>query len=536
MKRIIYLLIPALLLGVSCNKQLDTVPSDFLTPINYYQTADQLEITLTGVYDVLATKPLYQNQYITCYSNDEAILNKTYNSSAPVALFDYAPTDAYVNDFWTSLYDGVNRANVLLDVIKQNRGNLPLAQTDPVKGQALFLRAYYYFFLADNFGDVPMRLEPLQSVKDVNIAGTPLKEVYAQIISDMTMAEALVPEASVWGPNSCGRISKQTIEGILARVCLTMAGSPLHDASKYQDALKWSKKVIDLGQNALNPDFAQIFINEAQNVYDIKECLWEVEFYGNVTDAHREEGYVGVRNGLSSSFTNFPGPGQAFLHTTAKLFNIYPVSDQTTLASKDLRRDRTVAPYQWTGSGDTGTKTLWTKSQIYDRWPGKWRRDDETMLPRFKNGNSTNFPILRYSDVLLMYAEAENQVHGPTSEAYRAINQVRERGWGKLLPGATNVAEADLPAGLLKDDFQLQIRDERMRELAMECLRTHDLKRWGILISNMQDLSTDITAHAPSAFKYQAIPGNNIKTKHLLYPIPSSETALNNAITQNPGW
>src|SRR5690606_26166267 len=111
-----------------------------------------------------------------------------------------------------------------------------------IKGETLFLRAYYYFLLVSYWGDVPLLLEPTSSVAQTDNPRTPSKEVYEQIIQDMTEAEALVKR--VQDVSNAGQINKSAVRGILARVCLYMAGAPLKDTSKYELAAYWAKKIM----------------------------------------------------------------------------------------------------------------------------------------------------------------------------------------------------------------------------------------------------------------------------------------------------
>jgi hypothetical protein len=136
-----------------------------------------------------------------------------------------------------------------------------------------------------------------------------------------------------------------------------------------------------------------------------------------------------------------------------------------------------------------------------------------------------------------MYAEAENQVNGPTAAAYNAINQVRRRAYGKLVAGATNITAGDVPAGLGQTAFADYIKGERSRELCYEGLRKFDLIRWGILGTTMKALAAEITAAAPAALKYAANAGNNItEPRHLLLPVPAYEIGVNPLLTQNINW
>lgn len=405
-----------------------------------------------------------------------------------------------------------------------------------ILAQALFLRAFYHFELVKNFGDIPLKLTPTSSVSEVNFPRNPAKDVYAQIIKDMTTAEAILQPASVLGTAS--RVSKGTAQAMLARVCLHAAGFPVQDATKYAEALSWASKVKASGEHALrqtfnatltNSAYSQIFIDHTQDKYDVKESMWEAEFSGNRTTANIEEGRVGNTNGIAmanaapAQVQQDTGYSYGFISVTKRLYDLY--------ASADLRRDWAIAPYQYNAAG---ARAPYTATQIYERNCGKWRRSFELLRPKHENNTPTNFPLMRYADVLLMLAEAENEVNGPSAIAYDAINQVRRRGYG--LPITTPSVLADLPSGLSQVQFRKAIQDERARELCFEALRRNDLIRWGIFVSTMNELAVEIQTNAPAARQYAANGGRNVTTRHLFLPIPSGEISVNKAMTQNPGW
>lgn len=430
MKRVYFILI---LLGIvfgslfSCKKYLNTVPSDFLTTDNYYQTASQLNIALTGVYDILTSQNLYGQGWYNQINGGTDIEwwrnNNTQPTTTSPRIYNENSSDAWVQGAWNDLYTGINRANSLID-------NLDVSPVDSatkniVKGQALFLRGYFYFLLVSNWGGVPLRLHTPTDVNSIAFPKSTPAEVYEQVLKDMTQADSLLPQISYWGSSGSGHVSKTAAEGILARVCLTMAGAPLHDVSKYQDAKDWALKVINSGQHSLNPDYRQIFINECADLYDIKECMWEVEFLLDQTGTYKAIGSLGYANGIKCNSLDY-GYCYGDLGVTRKLY------DLDNSISNDLRRDWNTAPFMLSGSS-TVTKSAITSTSNYNLWnryPGKWRREFETNLPRNKTLDGTNFPIIRYADVLLMYAEAENEINGPTAEAYNAINLVRERAQG----------------------------------------------------------------------------------------------------------
>ena len=163
------------------------------------------------------------------------------------------------------------------------------------------MRAYYYFILVEHWGDVPLILSPTVDLKVLEkSAESLLEKVYEQIIGDMDLAEDLVQSAT--GAGFGGRVTKSAVRGILARVCLRMAGNPLNDESRYAEARSWAKKVIrddTESGHRLHPDYSQVFINYAQDKYDIKESIWEVEFWGNAQNSYRETGRVGAWCGFA---------------------------------------------------------------------------------------------------------------------------------------------------------------------------------------------------------------------------------------------
>lgn len=524
----------------SCNKYLSTQPTTFFPVNSYFQTADEMNSALTGVYQILASGNLY-GENLWCFLNsgtDESFYARS-STTTGTQVYNYTFSDGVIGGFWTDLYTGINRANLILDNI--NKPVMDSVSRNSVKGEALFLRAFYYFQLVSNWGDVPMPLHATTSPDSIYFPKTMSKVIYAQIINDMTAADSLVYPITHWGFS--GRISQTTVEGILARVCLFRAGYPFTDSSSYwfSQALNWSNKVINSGNHSLNPSYSQIFINQCQNLYDIKESMWEVEFVGNGIGTNTQTyGWVGSANGIACSDNNI-GYSYGFLNTTATLFNAY--SGNKLLSSPDTRRDWNIAPFSYksytnsvSGVIDSTVMTTWAITSIYNRNVGKWRRSYELASPKSKNFTSINFPVLRYADVLLMKAEAENEINqGPTTDAYEAINQVRRRAYGFPIDIANKIS--DLPIGLGYTAFQQAVYNERLLELCFEGLRRNDLIRWGIFIPTMKALANQITTTAPSNFLYAAMAGNNVQPKHLLFPIPSSEMSLNPGIgSQNFGW
>lgn len=408
----------------SCKKFLETKPSDFLAPETYYNTEKELSYALTGVYDALGSSDLYgDNMFYQFDITDEGVYGHA-GVTAGVQVYNFSSSDPIVFRTWETLYNGIGRANLVLENIDR-----PVMDDDKrkvIKGEALFLRGYFYFLLAQMWGDVPLILNTTTSPDDTQRPRAPLSEVYAQVLADLQEAEQLVQPIKALGFG--GRANKSAVRGILARVCLYMAGYPLNDKSKYTDARNWAKKVIDdvEAAHALNDSYNQVFINLAADKYDIGESLFEVEFWGNRSDAYTESGRLGSRNGIRCTNVD-TGYSLGRINATPRFYNRYEALDE--------RRDWNIAPYIYGGSGNA-ERVYWPESNTWQRSCGKYRRMYEVLLPKSTSFTPINYPILRYADVLLMFAEADNELTAtPSPEAINAVNLVRRRAFGKNIHG-----------------------------------------------------------------------------------------------------
>ncbi|OAQ40783.1 hypothetical protein A5893_07550 [Pedobacter psychrophilus] len=423
MKRYIFIAIFAIVtLATSCEKFLDTAPTDFLAPETYYTNETQLTTALMAVYSEMGN--INEHTYSRFLSieapgsNDE----EWYRSSTAITTPLYNTDAAYSRYIgcWQTIYSGIGRANALLENIDKAEGSVVVKNA--IKGEAMFMRAYYYFVLVSYWGDVPLVLNTTKSPENTDVERTPQADIYKFIIKDMTTAEGLVYDVTTLG--NPGRVSKTTAEGILARVCLYAAGR-LNDATYYPQARDWALKCMKSNKHSLNPDYRQIFINHSADRYDLNESMWEVEFFGTNTGTSREYerfgSTIGVINNATDATDNV-GFMQGTYASTGTLFNSFN--------SSDLRRDWAIGPFSYTASQGARPIIPYANTFVWGRPIAKWRRDYQPK-PQVKNFGNTNWPLLRYADVLLMFAEAENQVNGsPTTDAYDAINMVRRRALG----------------------------------------------------------------------------------------------------------
>ena len=538
MKKIIYLF-ALMLLTSSCSDLLNIDPEDFTAPETFYRNEKELDEALMAVYNPLLQYGLNLSAFMPM-GTDEAYSRESSPPSQPY-YYNFDAANSTILDVWTNLYIGVDRANALMENADQADCDTTIIKR--IKGEALFLRSYYNFLLVSYWGDVPLKLESTKSPKDVHTPRTSAKTIYDQVIKDMETSIDMVADLSDLGYG--GKVNKAAVKGILARVCLHAAGR-LNDPSYYPQARSWAWSLIEEananGTYALNPDYKDVFINLMQDKYDIKECLFEVEFWGNTySNEYRQVNQFASRFGTNFTLDYKSENGVSNARSNA-IFQVTP-NFYDSFDEGDLRREWNTYDYSYR-SYNTLEKVS-VKPEFKFRLVGKYRREYEINLPVYTWGNSTNFPLLRYSDVLLMFAEADNEVNGGTTdESLDAVNQVRRRAFGLDV----NTVSTEDVGSMSKVDFLKYIQDERLRELAFESHRKLDLIRWGIFLDRMKEVANTMKAipETIDGKKNPAIDGivfpglayvvrtyDNVGTKHLLMPIPELELSVNNAISAN---
>jgi len=514
-------------LTTGCSDFLEKDPT-FIVKENYYTNEADVNIALTGVYATLGNEYIYGSSLPYHLSmSDEGVWQRNNAITGP-EVYVFGSSDESVRNLWRYLYEGIERANVFLDKIDQ--ADMPETAKAVAIGEARFLRAYYYFVLVSNYGAVPLRIIPSSSVNSVDAPKAPLIDIYNFITSEMEAAEVVLQPITAYG--HAGRVTKSAARGILARVYLKMAGAPLNGGTPYfQKAADWADKLVNPTngdyQHKLVQDYTQLFKDMAADKYNIDESIWEVEFYGNRIGDF-EAGRHGNIAGVQMSNEEFGKRGRVgfsygFILGTKKLLDVYGTGT-------DVRRNWNISNYRITMGNNNTADASYTEVDAtatpYNRFSAKFRRDYELALPRHKNYTPVNFPLLRYSDVLLMYAEAKNEL-GDVAEAGLKVKDVRDR---------ANAADSTATIGADQSLMRDFIKNERFRELAYEGLRKFDLVRWDEFVGTMSSLAAVIRANAPAGQLYTAFGPGNVSTRNTLLPIPLDELSLNKAITQNPGW
>lgn len=569
-----------MLLFTACNF-LETTPNDFIDPDDFYKDDTEAFMGLAGIYNTLNSSNVYGEKYYQAVGTDDLTYYYT-SSTAEVGLSNnnYTANDANLAAIWQGLYEGINNANYFLERIT----DAPVTEENKklYRGEATFLRAYFYFLLAQSWGDVPL-ITTAQTNTDnymPNIKATPQATVLKFVTDEM---EKVLNDGENYSIGTIqtvgsGRVSRSAVKGILARVYLKRAGWPTNETEFYAKAKYWAGEVINPQDGSMTHSlnlqgYDQVFINLASDTYDPAEVIWEVEFKGNRQDSHTNAGRVGslicgiqnadvlqtslgysygrhcVTPGLWDLYNDLDGDGIPELISTKDESD--PLNEKY---NRDERKDWNIAPYRfqkrddatvywkrnWEYIGDVklnnngdpdlkdGNQQFATRTQYIERNAGKFRREYELVTPRDKNYTPINFPLLRYSDVLLMYAEAQNKAEGtPSVESIAYVNEVRTRA------NAPEVTITD------SDDFQRLIEDERGRELCFEGLRKMDLIRWGKYKSAMEKVSLYATdARWSSGRQYLLVYATNGATsdRYQWLPIPTRELGLNNLLQQNQAW
>lgn len=522
MKKIFTLLCCAFCLA-SCDFLETTVESNITTK-NFFKTTSDFDSALTGVYYTFTSvewnaQHRYGN-YFTGFmywgriGTDEAFVSSGNNGEELIGNYTYTPENLFVEKVWFMQYLGIQRANVVIHRLNAYTGN-QVSQEDRnrIMGEAHFLRAWFYFQLARYYGEVPLVLDETTDISKLDTAKKPLADVYAQVISDYETAEQLLPVT-----NSVGHATKYAATALKARAYLQMSGEPLKDATAAKKAAEACKTVIQNGGYELVKDYFSQFDGKHEHN---SEYIFDVEFDNTVSNS-LYGGQVGTVDGV-------PHEQNAYWAQVRTYKEMYDKFDPA-----DLRRDA-VNNGGHIAVGESGKAEMVMGDPEYagNYWIYKFRHpvDKSDRGSSWANWcNNINFPIIRYADVLLMFAEAENRANGsPSAEALEYVNQVRRRGYGKDI--FTPNASVDLPMSS-GAAFDAVILRERSLELCFEGHRWADLVRFGKLQEAFSSVGYD------EKFKpyYDPI-RENCKAKHSIFPIPQSVIdASNGAITQNPLW
>ena len=484
----------ALIFSASCSDFLDKKPYEnpSAEALNDQASATAL---VNGAYQPLQRPKLYNMRIWTLdiiAGNSEVGAGGGTDGIETVTLANFVATadNAAALDIWRGPNPGILYCNTILE-------NIPNMNIDEnlkkrCLGEAKFLRAHYYFILVQLFGDVPMSVSTPKPGDNLFPKRTDKAKIYNEIIiPDLKDAVNLLPVREEYSGSDIGRASKGAAAGMLAKVYLTLG--------QYSECLEMCELVEDLGYE-LNPDYSDCFGGEEHNKNTV-ESLFEVQYYGLTKAGFWDDEnqacwlstYMGPRN------TGWVGGGYGWNQPTQEFVEQYE--------SNDLRKDKTVF-YEGCPSFDGKAYKANMSNTGYNV---RKFLVPLSVSPDY-NTNAANIVVLRFADVLLMKAEALNEMER-TDEAAEPLYQVRER--------AGLIVRADVE-GLSREKMRDKIRRERRIELAFEGHRWFDLIRW------------DNGQYALDFL--HSIGKINASRKHLLFPIPQKERDANTNLTQNQSY
>lgn len=529
----------------SCSDMLQEEAQSQIDKTKFINNAKEAEPVLLGVYRSMVTDQTYGYNLSLLFplSTDIAQCTSGTNSFRQIPSNALTTSDASVKDTWKALYEGIYNANDFLETIATRYDYF--SANDKKKAtvyiaEAKALRAMYYFELVRYWGNVILMKTTADSYKQPSTftQADPV-EVYQFIEEDLKFAIENLPYATDDNvrPDNSFRFSRGAALGLLTKVYTTWAGHPVQDASKWELAARTAKILIESGKHGLLDSYEQLWKNTCNSIWNPKESLIEVSFYApTVTGSSSEDpcGRIGKWNGVVANEIN--GLRGRNAGNVKVVYTFYRDWEKGDL---DLRRNLSVADYKYVNTVKTPISTK-TPDEDGKNWqnmtPAKWDTE-KYVLPNNilinQDKSNINWYVLRYADVLLLYAEALNEwQNGPTQDAYTAVNMVRRRGFGFPITTANSIS--DLTADMTQEEFRTAIRKERAYELAFEGHRRTDLMRWGNYYETVISTAQAVVNWYSSAY-YTAAEYTK-KNKHELFPIPQRECDLMSQIKQNQGW
>ena len=524
---------------VSCD--LTEKPTSFYEMDTYFTTADKAKMAVIGIYDCLAAEGSY-GQYVMPFasSDDMYMVRGTATGDGTrrdISHYALTSSNTWVASVWNYIYEGIDRANTAIAGIEKMPGYENSDELKELVAQARFLRAFLAFDLVRYWGDVPFKTTSTGSFGDTAQPRTEREKIYDQIIIDLDFAKIHLKPGNEVASSEVP--CRGAARALLMRVYLQRAGYSLDrttrtltrpdDATRknYFDAVieEWKAFGTEGYHNFYGAGYEELFKNYSKLVLNNQESLWEIAFEPN-NGQKDNAGYWATYNGplvdapdagSGAANQNFFGRANAFFIVLPYWGDFY---DDT-----DVRRDVNFVDYvyRWVKKDKAQVKMSVCQeiSKNMYRYPGKWRR--EWMAPGFVDPNHTgvNYCPLRYADVVLMAAEAYNEIND-TPKAWELLNDVRARAHATEI-NSSNYASLmkapkvyDLPFISDGDEagkFRTALYWERAFETAYEGQRKFDLIRWGVLGDALRAAQTYIEGWEEGANLFKDVDKNGKPTK-----------------------
>ncbi len=514
------IMIALLLVGLTACQEdfLEKTPIDQGSVDGFFETQEDVIRAVNGIYDVFQGS-IWGGSFYWMHQNFDIMTDNGVGCCpweqqySVIAKGEHNPTTGgIINSKWDFGYEGIFRANSVLENIGKV-GMDPATET-AIIAEVRFLRGLIYQELTNLFGDVPLVLTVLSRDDALGVTRNPKSEVLSAIYDDLDFAEQNLDLTPFNG--DVGRPTKQAAIAVKTRLKLYN--------NDYAGAAAEAQKLMDL--SAANPDL----IGLEENYLDVfspdnennKEVLFDIQY---VEGTQGEGNFMQVA--LAPGPEGTPGNGWGSITPTDQLANSFYMTDGLSIDESPLydpenpyisRDPRMYAnlfiPGVSTWRGEVYSEALSGFSPFYA--VRKWVDEDALIGENGCSCNETNVILFRYADILMMYAEAMNEMNGPTPEVYDAVNQIRAR-----------AGMPPFPEGLTQDEMREEIKHERHVEFPWEGTRYFDLIRWG----DAAEVIPTVTLFGESLDARVFI-----EPTHNLFPVPQKEIDLNPNLTQNPGF
>jgi starch-binding outer membrane protein, SusD/RagB family len=482
-----------------CTKFLDEQDKSNFTSDNYFTNATQAETSVNSAYSGIEAiysgnygfagglAPWLMLEFATGYANTElgeAVENRW------VRTLTNTSDNQEGKVWWDQSYKGIANANLSItripDVVMDE------AKKAKLLGQARFLRAFYYYNLVRIFGNIPLITSPVDlNSPDMYPSQASPEEVYNVIVEDLKVAEA----SGLPYLDATGRVSMGVVKSLLASVYLTMAGYPLQKGNEYyQLAADKAAEVIESNNYSLFTLYDDLHKPANKNK---GENIFQAQYTALIYPSYWQSAIVPYNKGISV----YDGQGGA-IFSELPFVNSYEIGDKRAVEKQFFYKYYTLASDR-TDTIDLGNTYIY---KLFD-----------VVANESTASSGLNWTLMRYAELLLIYAEASNEVSGPTADSYEAVNQIRRR--------------AELPelSGLSKDEFRDAIFRESCHELSFEDKTWFNMARtrkaYNLTTGNIEDL-----------LGYEFVSGAVYAEKDLLFPIPTSEMNSNPNLDQNTGY
>ncbi|WP_086595675.1 RagB/SusD family nutrient uptake outer membrane protein [Hymenobacter crusticola] len=520
-------------LAPGCKDFLDKEPLGTTTQDNLFKDPTNAVQAINAVYDVTAwdqgpkwgdpsgqyVAQTYEWMFGDLMTDDSEKGGSSASDFLPLIelkTWNIPPSNQTVTTLWVHSFTGIARANTVINNI--DAGTIDAGLKSRLKGEALFLRAYFYFNLVKGFGGVPLFEKTVTPAEASNVSRATIAETYAFIEKDLKAAATLLPEKSAYAGADLGRATKGAANGYLARAIMYQLGTVNGNNHTWQEVYDITSTIISSGQYSLLANYAAIHQEIGENS---SESLFEIQF------ATSNDGYGPISVGTTNNIfqNNRKTFGYGFNNPTQSLVDEFEPNDP--------RKEVTIIK-----NNDIVLGIL-NPVDITQNATGYFNRKAAIIAPNAPESGPQNIRKIRYADILLMKAEAAAQLN-KSGEAIGLVNQVRQRAKKSTRPPGTTIGSlayepANTPANALPDlspslsgsALLNAIWHERRVEFGEESLRFWDLVRTGRYLST---LPADVRARAAS----------HVATETSVNPMPLLPISLNDAqswkLPQNPGY